>query len=142
MGTIERLSVPSDVVQLAVIRDTVERFCEEQEMDPGSVMKVLLSVDEAATNVVMHGYEGTTGQIEVELEAADGGVILRLRDTAPAFDPLSIPPPDLDVPLEERQIGGLGIHLIRNSMDEVSYRRTEAGENELTMVKRPAHRSA
>ncbi len=66
----------------------------------------------------------------------EGVVMIRLRDLAPVFDPTRVPPPDLSVPLFDRQPGGLGIHLMRQSVDELRHRPRPGGGNELIMVKR------
>ena len=62
---------------------------------------VLLAVDEAATNVVVHGYQGREGVIEIEVLREGDALVIRLRDEAEPFDPTSLPPPDLAVPLAE-----------------------------------------
>ena len=60
---------------------------------------------------------------------------LLLQDDAPPFDPTRVPDPRLDLPLEERPLGGLGVYIMRKHSDVMSYRRTSAGLNELTLVK-------
>lgn len=93
-------------------------------------------MEEAFTNVVRHGYPAEGGhEISIRLELAGGVVTFVIEDDARAFDPLQAPLNDLDAPLDERQPGGLGIHLIRTLMDEVAYQRT-GGHNVLTMKKK------
>jgi anti-sigma regulatory factor (Ser/Thr protein kinase) len=70
----------------------------------------------------------------LELERADGKLNLSLSDDGPAFDPLALPTPDLDAPLEERPVGGLGVYLVREMMDDVSYSH-RGGRNCLSMWK-------
>jgi anti-sigma regulatory factor (Ser/Thr protein kinase) len=92
-------------------------------------------LDEAVSNAINHGYDaGVRGEIAVRLRRAPDGVLLEVEDDGRPFDPLQAPPPDLTLSLERRPIGGLGIHLIRNLMDEVSYARV-GGRNVLKMVK-------
>jgi serine/threonine-protein kinase RsbW len=86
-------------------------------------------------NVAMHGGrpEGPA-RVWLELEHSDGRLALSLSDDGPAFDPLAIPTPDLDAPLEERAVGGLGVHLVREMMAGVSYEYRD-GRNVLHMWK-------
>ena len=97
-----------------------------------------LAVDEAMANIVQHGYRGSQGEIEVEAESDLHGLVIRLRDDAPAYNPLDRAAPALDLPLEQRPIGGMGVELVRQSVDSVEHRVTETGGNELTLVKRRA----
>lgn len=105
-------------------------------VDAATIPDVVLAVDEAATNIILHGYQGQEGIIEIEVVQEGDALVVRLRDETVPFDPTSVPPPDLTVPLEQRAPGGLGIYLIRQVMDEVMYRITSQGGNELTLVKR------
>lgn len=93
---------------------------------------LLVAAEEAFTNVAKHAYDGP-GSVEVSVEVEGMTISLALRDHGRPFDPLSIPPPDLDEAPEDRVVGGLGIHLMRNLVDDVLYRR-EAGTNVLVLV--------
>ncbi len=75
--------------------------------------------------------------MDVSLALDDGELALCLEDDGPAFDPLAAPMPDLDAPIEDRPIGGLGIHLLREMMDELEYTRLDS-RNRLTLRKRIA----
>lgn len=120
--------------------EKIRRFVEDSAAGMGitgpMVDDLVLAVDEAAANAIEHGYGGQTGPLELEVSHAGDELTVRLRDRAPAFDPTLQAAPDLTLPLEERPIGGVGIHLARQVLDVFSYRRTEQGENELTMMKR------
>ncbi len=95
---------------------------------------LLLALDEAASNVILHGYAGAPGEVLVRARAAPGGVELLVADRAPPFDPLAAPLPDLDAPLEDRPTGGLGVYLIRRLMERAEYRR-EDGWNVFVMAR-------
>ena len=78
------------------------------------------------------------GRLEIELERVGDDLVVCLRDEATPFDPTTVPPPDLTLPLAKRPIGGLGIHLVRRTMDKIIHQVTASGGNELTLVKRDA----
>lgn len=99
---------------------------------------LVLAVNEAVTNSLLHGYDGQPGMVAISVEADGDDLFVRLIDNAPPFDPTSVPPPDITLPLEDRPLGGLGVHMMRQLSDELTYRFTETGENELTFVKRHA----
>ena len=107
-------------------------------MTPEDAADLVQAVDEIVTNVIEHGYAGRDGKVEVELEAApDGdGVIVRVRDACPPFDPTVVPTPDTAAPLDERPLGGMGVHLSRELTDAMTHRILPSGGNELTLVKR------
>lgn len=91
------------------------------------------AVDEAAANVVTHGYEGREGWLEVSVAIDGPDVVVTVEDAAPAFDPTVAPEPDMDIPATARGPGGMGIHLIRLATDDLDYRPREGGGNILTM---------
>ena len=97
----------------------------------------MLAVDEAATNIVMHGYkrarDPTAGHRGRGRRTERARLSVFLRDQAPPFDPTATPVVDELPPLTERGPGGLGIFLIRKTMDEFRYRRTPDGWNELVL---------
>jgi serine/threonine-protein kinase RsbW len=130
------LRLTADVSHLAKLRHFVENTAARWRADAREMEDVVLAVDELVTNVMMHGYRGRPGPIEVTLRAADGDLMVRVRDQAPEFDPTQVPPPDLTSPLEERPIGGVGLHLVRNMVDELHYRPLRGGGNEVIVVKR------
>ena len=100
--------------------------------DPGLQFKIRLCSEEAVVNVVNYAYEGGNGFLDIETEAAEGWFILKLKDAGTPFDPLSAPEPDITLAADEREIGGLGIFLCKQMMDEVHYA-YEGGCNILTM---------
>ena len=78
------------------------------------------AVDEATTNVILHGYRGGPGWVEVAAERVGDRIVVTVTDEAPSFDPTRVPEPDLSVPPERRRPGGMGIHLIREATDRPS----------------------
>ncbi|MEO7913057.1 MAG: ATP-binding protein, partial [Roseiflexaceae bacterium] len=90
------------------------------------------AVNEVATNIVVHGYRGRPGAIEIGLRRQGDSIEIRLRDRAPLFDPTCVPTPDLTLPLHKRPLGGMGVHVTRELMDVMRYRVTPEGGNQLT----------
>jgi anti-sigma regulatory factor (Ser/Thr protein kinase) len=121
---------------LAAIRCFVEDAAQELLADPHAVEDMIQAVDEAATNIINHGYAGKPGKIEITVQRRDSSLVVHLVDQAPHFDPLQVPPPDLTLSLVQRCPGGLGIYFIRKFMDEVRYTAIPQGGNELTLVKK------
>ncbi len=137
MAQPETLRVGARLENLRVIRRFVEEHARRAGFAGERLDDLILAVDEAATNIVMHGYQTPAGAelglIEVEVTFHDPAFSVMLRDQAPAFDPTATPIIDDLPPLTERGPGGLGIFLIRKTMDEFRYRRTADGWNELTL---------
>jgi two-component system, cell cycle response regulator DivK len=104
---------------------------------------VRLAVEEVCLNVMTHGYAGGAGgPLHVAVERRDDALVVRIADEAPPFDPTRVPQPRLDAPLEEREPGGLGWHLVRAMMDEVRHEPAYPVGNVVTLVKRLGDRPA
>ena len=129
-----QLKVRADLGQLRRIREFVTDSASALGAAPTSFDDLRLAVDEAVTNIITHGYRGP-GDIELEMSAAGSDLIIRLRDHAPSFDPRLAPAPDLRLPGDRAEPGGLGVYLMLSAMDEIIHRSIGAG-NELVMTKR------
>ena len=136
MDNIVSLRIAADVTQLAAIRAFVEQQAQALGIDESTSYDLVLAVNEAATNIVIHGYRRQPGEIEIDLRRRGDAIEIRLRDQAWLFDPTRVPAPDLNLPLNKRPLGGMGVHVTRQIMDAMRYRVTPAGGNELTLVKR------
>jgi serine/threonine-protein kinase RsbW len=126
----------ADLKSLAAIRQFIQEASAPLRPDTAALWDLILAVDETTTNIVLHGYRGGQGEIEVEVRPQGDALVVCLRDEAPPFDPTLLPAPDVTLPLDERPVGGLGIYLARQMTDHISYRRTPRGGNELTLVKK------
>jgi serine/threonine-protein kinase RsbW len=129
------LRVKAELNNLEVIRHFIEENVLALQADQNAMYDLVQAVDECATNIIEHGYRGRPGPIEIEIERRDETITVVLRDQAPAFDPTGVPPPDLTLPLEQRDPGGLGIYLTRRMVDEMRYGVSPAGDNELVLSK-------
>ena len=127
---------PAHFDQLDAIREYVGKFARSRGLVDRDVYAVQLAVDEACSNIIEHAYEGIhDGQIEVSCEDHRGRLTVSLLDWGKPFDPAVVSDPDLSDDLSERQVGGLGIFLMRKMMDEVHYQSSPDRGNTLTMVK-------
>ncbi|MBI1876725.1 MAG: ATP-binding protein [Chloroflexi bacterium] len=138
MQTSYLLHITAELKNLNQIRNFVETSATALGFELDVIPNVQLAVDEVATNVMLHGYRGQGGTLEIEIERVGGDLIVRLRDEAAPFDPTTVPAPNLTLPLANRPIGGLGVYLVRRAMDQVYHRVTSTGGNELTLVKHGA----
>jgi len=130
------LVVPADVDSLAQVRDFVDSSAALLGLSEPAAGELLLAVDEAVSNIIMHGYAGRDGAIEIEVSGDGDGIVVRLRDDAPLFDPTAAATPRLDIsPLERDRPGGYGVELVRRLVDDLRYRVGANGRNELTLVK-------
>jgi serine/threonine-protein kinase RsbW len=94
-----------------------------------------LALEELFTNTLQHGgCKGLLAAIEIRLKRVTDGIQVEFADRGMAFNPASAPPPDLTSPLQQRSIGGLGIHLVRKIMSDLQYRRSDEW-NRITMRK-------
>lgn len=129
------LQLVAGLKDLAEIRHFVEEEAAALNVEPSAIYDINLAVTEMVTNIIVHGYQGQPGRVEIDVGQEGGSVVIRLRDEAPIFDPTQAPPPNLELPPEERPLGGLGIFLTKHFMDRMSHRVTALQGNELTLVK-------
>lgn len=130
------LRVQADVNELASIRDFVEHEAGALGVAPDAVYDLVLAANEIATNIVVHGYGGKPGTIDIIMQPEGDTIKIVLRDQTPPFDPTLAPTPDIHVPFEKRKRGGMGIHLTRRLTDAIVHRITAEGGNEVTLIKR------
>ena len=133
MGQI--IKITNRLEEVPQMMASIEDICTEEGIDEMTILGINLALEEAVVNVVNYAYpEGTVGDIEMEVNADAKAITFILRDHGKPFDPTAAKEVDITLSAEERQIGGLGIHLIRNYMDEVKYDYCD-GQNVLTLVK-------
>lgn len=135
-----RVTIPAELDRLAEIRAVVRDVARGWEASADCIDDLVQAVDEAATNIIVHGYRGSTGTIELTAELVSDDIVITLADTAPAFDPTTVPPPDLTVPPAQRRPGGMGVHLMRLATDSVMHRPRPGGGNILTLTRARARR--
>ncbi|MEW5990499.1 MAG: ATP-binding protein [Chloroflexota bacterium] len=129
------LRIDADVERLKDVRRFVRENAPGLGADEAAVRDLVQAVDEWVTNVIVHGYRGVGGPIEVELLRSGDEIVARVRDAAPAFDPATAPRFDPNLPLERRPVGKMGIHLIRELCDRFEHRVPAGGGNENAIVR-------
>lgn len=112
----------------------VEAELEKIDCPMKSVMQITVCVEEMFVNVASYAYEGQPGEIELSIDDEHDTVTIALTDTGVPFDPLAKEDPDITLSAEQRGIGGLGIFMVKKSMNEVRYER-KGDRNIFTMVK-------
>ena len=133
------LHLDCDPAHLARVRAFVRAEAAALGADDEAVCDLVQAVDEWVTNVGRHGYRGSRGPVEIEIDRDGAEIVVNVRDRAPVFDPADAPPFDPSVPLDRRRPGGMGIYLMRALMGSIGHRRRDGGGNEVTL--RRARRS-
>jgi serine/threonine-protein kinase RsbW len=129
------LTINADINEIPRVSAALEQVMQVYSFSNEEILDTQLAVEEAVTNIIMHGYEGRAGEIRITCHATRGIIEIQVEDTAPPFNLLSIPDPDFTAGIQDRRLGGLGIFLIRRVMDDVMYR-NDKGKNILVLIKR------
>lgn len=130
------LSIIADLDKLGEVRSFIKQAGTVLGAPEDVVGDLCLVVDEAVTNIVLHGYDGAGGPVELRVERDGDDLVVLLRDRAAAFDGHGVPAPKLDESLSERKFGGMGVYLIRQLTDRSEFQPRAGGGNELRLVKR------
>jgi anti-sigma regulatory factor (Ser/Thr protein kinase) len=126
----------NDISEITRLYEFIEEMGNDFSLSPDIVFNLNLVLEEAVVNVINYAYPKEEHQyIYLSATMKDGSIVLVLTDTGKEFDPTAAPEADITLSADERQIGGLGIFLIRQIMNEVKYERIE-GKNVLTLEKK------
>lgn len=130
------LTLPNDVQEVPRLAEFVDEACEAMGLDMGMAMKMNLAIEEAVVNVMNYAYPaGTKGDVIIDAQAGSDWLKFIISDNGAPFDPTAKAEVDTTLSAEERGIGGLGIHLIRQLMDSINYERID-GRNVLALTKK------
>lgn len=130
------ITLPNDVQATTELGMFVDEVCENVGFDMSTTLKLNLAIEEAVVNVISYAYPaGTKGDVDIDAEADDEQLKFVISDSGTPFDPTQKSEVDTTLSAEERGIGGLGIHLIRQIMDTINYERVD-GKNVLTLHKK------
>lgn len=110
----------------APLLEAIEAYLEKNNVPQALVVRLMVAFDEVISNIRNHGgVHGRTPRIDVQIGITDRSVEAEIRDDGKAFDPLELQMPDTSLSIEQRDIGGLGIHLVRELMDDVRHERRD-----------------
>ena len=131
----KKLVIKNDISEISKLAVFIDELGEEMNLTPELNFNLNLVLEEAISNVILYAY-GKEEQKEISLVAylSDNNLVFVLTDSGMEFDPTKVPDADVTLSAEEREIGGLGIYLIRQIMNTVEYQRID-GKNVLTMRK-------
>ena len=136
MTTTHRITRAAYLESLTDFREFIKEHCAAlPDVTQEILYDVQLAVDEACTNIISHGYADLDpGSIILDLETAPNHLTITLTDFGHSFEPSSAPMPDVNAPIEERELGGFGLFFIQQSMDKMDYQVTEDG-NKMILTK-------
>ena len=133
------LVLRNQLSELKRMSETVSAWCGGNNFSSAVEFQVNLALDEIISNIIRYGWKDHgEHQFNVRLSLFDDEVTVEVEDDATPFNPLEVPVPDLTQPLDERPVGGLGIHLVRQVMDGLEYQRLD-GKNLLVMKKKVSY---
>jgi anti-sigma regulatory factor (Ser/Thr protein kinase) len=124
-----------ELKQLKTLAEFTHNFCSTAAFTSAQTLALDLSLTEWVTNVISHGLKGTTGTIFVSLQLSGGVLEVVVEDTGPAFNPSLQQSVDTAVPLSDKPMGGLGIHLMQQLMDRMDYE-CRNGRNVVRLTKK------
>jgi len=131
-----QISLPNDIETIPQLNEFIDTVAEEIGLDMSLTMSLNLALEEAVVNVMEYAYPpGSQETLQIEMGCDGEQLTFVISDHGVPFDPTQQAEADTTLPVEERSIGGLGIHLVRQIMDTISYERTD-GFNVLTLRKK------
>ena len=130
------LTLSNNVQEIPLLNAFVDEVCEFHDLDPMSTMEMNLALEEAVVNVMTYAYpEGTKGYVDISAQSDSGSLKFIISDSGKPFDPTAREEVDTSLPADQREIGGLGIFLVRKMMDSIKYEYRN-GHNILTLKKK------
>ena len=119
---------------MLLVEEQFFAFAAENDIPDSTRQAVSIVLDELLNNIISYAYQGEKDkEIEVHFELSGRRLALTIKDSGVPFNPFALQDPDIFQSIEERAVGGLGIHLVRNLMDEYSYQR-QIDQNVITLV--------
>jgi serine/threonine-protein kinase RsbW len=126
-----------DLAELDRLAESIDAYCETNDVPAPAAMQLNLVLEELFTNSVSYGYLANAPgglPIQILLEPRDGGLFVEFSDNGTPYDPLAAPQPDLTLDVEDRPVGGLGVHFLRTMMSDIRYSHDD-GRNRLSFSK-------
>lgn len=137
------MTILSTTENLSVVRNLIQNSTMRKNIPERIINEIMLAVDEACTNVIKHAYKSDPHQeIKVSIEFLNDEIIITFIDHGISFNPDEIPSPDLQQYMQQRKVGGLGLHLMRTLMDKVDYKSIKGKYNRLILSKKIGNSTA
>ncbi|MFT7618886.1 MAG: anti-sigma regulatory factor (Ser/Thr protein kinase) [Planctomycetota bacterium] len=132
-----KLEIKNQIESVATVVSSFEAFASKHRISTRIRRELCIVVDEVLNNVIRHAFaqDDQVQLIQISLKAGASGITLTVSDEGQPFNPLDRPQPQTDLTLDEREIGGLGIHIVRNLMTESHYER-QGARNVLTLIRK------
>lgn len=134
MTGILTLTLPARLENLRTFMEAAREAAAKAGLPRPRILKLEIALEEALVNIMQYAYVGDAGEIQISCRSCDQRLfVTEIIDNGNPFNVTAVPPPDLPAELDKRKIGGLGIHLMKTFVDEVSYRR-EGEKNILALI--------
>lgn len=131
---LSKIRVPATLGNLSALIDMASNCAREQGLDAKRINEIEIATEEALVNIFHYAYREQEGDVEMLCKIEQGRTfVIEIVDAGTPFNPLSVPEPDTTLDVDERQIGGIGVFLIKKLMDDVTYRR-DGNKNILELV--------
>lgn len=132
---LKKLNVKAKIENYELCAAFIEEQLEEKGLDRKSIIKVITACEEIIVNVMNYAYSDSEGDLEITFDEGDDFIIITFIDNGTPFNPFDRPDVDVSLSLDEREVGGLGILMVKNMMDDVHYEYKDK-QNRLTIMKR------
>ena len=132
-----KMKLPAKIDQIESVTTALVDYLNEQGVDHSHVFKVQLALEEILANIASYAYAPADGDMEIEYNIEEQTLVMTISDEGKPFNPLERDDPDITLSVDERPIGGLGLFIVKNTMDDVQYFR-EDNKNVLVIKKKIA----
>ncbi len=126
---------PADINELAPVTVFLEEELDKAEASPKLMVTFAVALEELFVNVAHYAYPDSKGTVKIGIDTSGDSIVVQLTDSGIPFNPVAMPDPDITESAEERKIGGLGIYMVKKSMDSMTYEYKD-NQNILTISKR------
>ena len=126
---------PADINDLAPVTVFLEEELDKAEASPKLMVTFAVALEELFVNVAHYAYPDSKGTVKIGIDTSGDSIVVQLTDSGIPFNPVAMPDPDITESAEERKIGGLGIYMVKKSMDSMTYEYKD-NQNILTISKR------
>ena len=130
----KEITLDATIENVRTLTDLIDEWLESLDCSMKAQMQIDVAIDEIFSNIANYAYKEGAGLATVSYDFSDGKAVISFKDSGTKFNPLEKEEPDVSLSVEEREIGGLGIFIVKKTMDEVKYAYVD-GENVLTIVK-------